>query len=821
MDNYLSQIKENWEKLWTILTELREEINKEYKKATNTDEDLNLTDEQLLSILDAHEQDWKLWELTLWQLKQKVKILDETITDPKVRRFLLEAGFCGKAESITQVEYSQTATDSYTKFLETNTEIQTKIESGKFKFMWKNIEELYKKWLDETLKWKPGSQHESLIFDFNTRFSNSLEFLSDKESTVKFLDSKTWKLVEWTITDYWKSLLWENFESSPTKKAFFDKLKASMFFQHLDNPLKYCSHGADHSILVDRYVQNIIESYPDVVNSVIKKYFNGEIDNPKSQEWARQLLRLTAVFHDFGYPDIWWLAKAMHGPFGWAHFINEFASSSNSTFVDFIKNDLWITDQTKIDQLVNDMKDAIFFHSADKVEKWYINKIKYTKWTFLLWDDFSAKGTDDFIEILNRESDWAMTITYRSEEWRINAENFKKMMLEKYPNLDGNKIKIEEDSQSYDYDNEFDYKKDENWEYILDENWDKIRLYEYHWRKWKTWDSWIEFQPIDLLEEPLAWIVRLADNMDMSLDRLTKIQSHPIFMNLFYNIWYEYKLENWKTNTETTSYIYQKMEKLNKLEGKKQISKEEYDSKSEKDKKDYITPEDYKIQHDALEAEIKALIIEANNKDWLEITIFDERTWKPKEWNSTFRAPFNWSILKPDWKVDLYTYKQFIINEMAKHVKIELNDPDIQTIQNIAIDNDIGSYSFRHFVWLTPIKDVTLENSKDWNKKMIVKVDKDTYLNPYLWSQRPWWEKWFDNRPVVEYHIRRLYDASGRVAVDGKVLNIEIVEEKVWDDWEIKREVIWKATRTTARDQFRIEYEVSTPDGKRKVKTDS
>ena len=74
------------------LNELRKEISKQYKQATW--EDLQLTDEQLLSILDAHEQDWILWELTTWQLKQKVKILSEAITDPKVRRFLLEAGFC-------------------------------------------------------------------------------------------------------------------------------------------------------------------------------------------------------------------------------------------------------------------------------------------------------------------------------------------------------------------------------------------------------------------------------------------------------------------------------------------------------------------------------------------------------------------------------------------------------------------------------------------------------------------------------------------------------------------------------------------------------
>ena len=48
------------------------------------------------SVLDAHEQDWKLWELSLWQLRVKVKLLAETIKNDKFRRFLLEAGFCGQ-----------------------------------------------------------------------------------------------------------------------------------------------------------------------------------------------------------------------------------------------------------------------------------------------------------------------------------------------------------------------------------------------------------------------------------------------------------------------------------------------------------------------------------------------------------------------------------------------------------------------------------------------------------------------------------------------------------------------------------------------------
>ena len=107
MDNLLNEIKKEWITKTEIserLEELRKEISEQYKESTW--EDINLTDEQLLSILYAHEKKWKLWELTLWQLKEKVKKLSKTITDPKVRRFLLEAGFCGKETTWAKVEDS-------------------------------------------------------------------------------------------------------------------------------------------------------------------------------------------------------------------------------------------------------------------------------------------------------------------------------------------------------------------------------------------------------------------------------------------------------------------------------------------------------------------------------------------------------------------------------------------------------------------------------------------------------------------------------------------------------------------------------------------
>ena len=77
---------------------LKEEISKQYQEATG--KEIHLSDDQLLSILDAHKQDGKLGKLTLWELKTKVNILDKTIPDPEVRSFLLEAGFINEEANI-------------------------------------------------------------------------------------------------------------------------------------------------------------------------------------------------------------------------------------------------------------------------------------------------------------------------------------------------------------------------------------------------------------------------------------------------------------------------------------------------------------------------------------------------------------------------------------------------------------------------------------------------------------------------------------------------------------------------------------------------
>lgn len=95
-------VYENQSKINTILSsdktieeknqELSEYISEQYFNIMW--ENLLLTESQLESIIKSYGIKWTIWRLSLDKLKQKNEILSETITDPKIRRFLLESGLC-------------------------------------------------------------------------------------------------------------------------------------------------------------------------------------------------------------------------------------------------------------------------------------------------------------------------------------------------------------------------------------------------------------------------------------------------------------------------------------------------------------------------------------------------------------------------------------------------------------------------------------------------------------------------------------------------------------------------------------------------------
>ncbi len=66
--------------------------------------------------------------------------------------------------------------------------------------------------------------------------------------------------------------------------------------QHLDNPLKYVSHGADHSVNTMLQTKALIDGSPEV-QAALKSAFG-------SVKKGRILAQLVALFHDVGYPEV-------------------------------------------------------------------------------------------------------------------------------------------------------------------------------------------------------------------------------------------------------------------------------------------------------------------------------------------------------------------------------------------------------------------------------------------------------------------------------------------------------------------------------------
>lgn len=86
-------------------------------------------------------------------------------------------------------------------------------------------------------------------------------------------------------------------EAMPLLKFICERLEA----QHLDNPLKYVSHGADHSINTMLQTKQLIDSSPEI-RVALKKQFG-------SVKSGKMFAYLVALFHDIGYPKVTELQK--------------------------------------------------------------------------------------------------------------------------------------------------------------------------------------------------------------------------------------------------------------------------------------------------------------------------------------------------------------------------------------------------------------------------------------------------------------------------------------------------------------------------------
>lgn len=271
---------------------------------------------------------------------------------------------------------------------------------------------------------------------------------------------------------------------------------ALAFRQQLDNPEKYVSHGFDHTLNVASQAEKIVESNPEVLEAIKIKYGLGD------DEQAKLVNILVAWFHDFGYPAVGERDKAAHAITG--------ADIIDSPRIRGLHRQLFAGEEVNMELLLADLKEAVLFHGADKIERSFDAKFTTTHGEYLV-------DSQNVIEIFSKisndhetedEGGKLLTIFVNSEDNRIELESALQKAIVEY----GLKTKIPEIIV-------------ENKEYVgrsADLISKKDRL------------IGLEYKPVDVMSSPLQAIVRLADNVDMTQARFSELQREPAFKEVYH-----------------------------------------------------------------------------------------------------------------------------------------------------------------------------------------------------------------------------------------------------------------------------------------------
>lgn len=282
------------------LRKLWEEISKQYKQATW--EDIELSEKQLQTILETHQLDWNLWELTPQELRQKVKSLDKTIKEKNIRRFLLEAGFCGYLENLTERQIYYLTKEQLENIRIINDELWIKIFFKNLKYM-KNI-----KLNKEQVKNIKIIKNELW---FEIKLSTDLDTVKDLKLTKKEIE--TLKKNIWIIRDE----LWIIIEITDIEKIKDLKL-TKKDIKTIKRNIQFIKNNQSYNIKVDDIyeIKNLTENDIEKGFKVLKELWGYYNYNTKIIFWIfpklteEQILSLKQIlpFKRYWY----WRSKDIH-----------------------------------------------------------------------------------------------------------------------------------------------------------------------------------------------------------------------------------------------------------------------------------------------------------------------------------------------------------------------------------------------------------------------------------------------------------------------------------------------------------------------------
>lgn len=455
--------------------------------------------------------------------------------------------------------------------------------------------------------------------------------------------------------------------------------------QDLNSPENYVSHGFNHTLNVVDYVDQIINDNPTVLEEVSKKY-------GISRQKAKFLFENVALFHDFGYPEaeLQHMPKVAHSMTG-ADVINhgETEVSGKKMAIKEVLARIFSQDSDLNEEAANDIRNAVLMHNADKFDQNYTVKLVTSQGNFLVDGDDLYRACDklDGIKKISIYLDKGNKKDQELIENRLN-EFFS----------ENEKPKIEWTDTKY-----------------------KGRKLDPKNKKGNFLG--LEYFKVVLTEEPLLAIIRLADNMDMTYNRLSSIQRETLFKAYYYAI------------GDKNSPFYK---------GNKRI-----EAAFEK-----VESEETQLAMDDLKREVAEAITTYrifHEYEGDSTKISDEELLRTMIVTKTILSE------QPDAKSILSYWRTFIVDRLAKPIgEIQVGNVTKFEIKKAA--SRIGSTDFPHFVGCEPIFNVRIREGKIevevesnlYDKLNEIEIEEVVKSNDQVSIVRI---------PAGQFQIRRLFEA--------------------------------------------------------------
>jgi hypothetical protein len=271
------------------------------------------------------------------------------------------------------------------------------------------------------------------------------------------------------------------------------------FDQHALNPEQFVSHGFDHTISVVRAAREVLDRNSVFVDAISMRY---EV----REDEARFLAETVAAFHDVGYPQLSGRPKVTHAVAG-----GMLMSSGHTR--DMLRKLVKLPTKRHEEALFSDMRDAVLMHSADTVETQYDTRIRTTRGSFLVTREAVVEV---YSRIMMEEVEQGhgharimrieVPTTLGKEERLLLQQEIKKaaVRIGEVPPA----VKVVASEQAF------------------------MGRKAGFLREIPAGAVGLEYHPVDVSQQPLQAIVRIADNMDITANRFSPAQKTLAFQSI-------------------------------------------------------------------------------------------------------------------------------------------------------------------------------------------------------------------------------------------------------------------------------------------------